>query len=129
VVEKILTADPAVKYPICLAGKRNCPPEDCHSRYVGLIKFSKRGVEILRKIYYENKKIYWDKDEKWLNSKSFKQAYMTDMLQAIINAGYRIWPTHIEGGWLEFDTVNDYEKANEWLKEGVLNKFIVLEND
>lgn len=28
-LEKILTAVSGVKYPICMAGKRACPPEDC----------------------------------------------------------------------------------------------------
>jgi hypothetical protein len=28
-VEKILSADPDVRYPVCLAGNRSCPPEDC----------------------------------------------------------------------------------------------------
>lgn len=28
VVEKVLPADPSVQYPICLTGKRACPPED-----------------------------------------------------------------------------------------------------
>ena len=31
VVEKILSNNSAVLYPICLEGERNCPPEDCGS--------------------------------------------------------------------------------------------------
>ena len=29
VVEKILPAEPGILYPICLTGRRSCPPEDC----------------------------------------------------------------------------------------------------
>jgi Plasmid pRiA4b ORF-3-like protein len=28
VLERILPADPEQQYPVCLVGKRNCPPED-----------------------------------------------------------------------------------------------------
>ena len=33
VLEKILDPDPGVFYPQCVAGKRNCPPEDCGGPY------------------------------------------------------------------------------------------------
>ncbi|MBS1252199.1 MAG: hypothetical protein MAG451_01237 [Anaerolineales bacterium] len=28
-VEKVFQADPEVRYPVCIAGERACPPEDC----------------------------------------------------------------------------------------------------
>ena len=39
-VEKIADADPGVEYPLCLAGRRACPPEDCGgpSGYAELLK-------------------------------------------------------------------------------------------
>jgi len=29
VIEKVLSAEPGIKYPVCLEGQRACPPEDC----------------------------------------------------------------------------------------------------
>ena len=69
------------------------------------------------------KKKYFDKDQPWLRSKSFKKAYMTCMLQALINEGYRVDPIMISRGWLEFDTAEDYEKYNKWLKDSSLGKY------
>ena len=109
-------------------GNTECGKENDKTRYVGLIKFSRKGVESLKKVYHKNKEIYFDKDEKWMRSKSFKKAYMTCMLQALINEGYDVEPIKIKRGWMEFDTNEDYENANLWLMEDSLGKFINLDN-
>jgi len=108
-------------------GDTTCSRDKAKVRYVGLIKFSKKGVQALKKVYQENKEKYFDKDEQWLKSKSFKKAYMTSMLQALINEGYRVDPIIISRGWMEFDTEEDYEKANLWLKDGSIKRFINIE--
>jgi hypothetical protein len=43
VLEKVLQRDANLKYPTCLAGKRNCPPEDCGGPwgYANLLKILK----------------------------------------------------------------------------------------
>jgi L-glutamine-phosphate cytidylyltransferase len=104
-------------------GDTECDMDKAKERYVGLIKFSKKGIEALKKVYHENKGKYFDKYEPWLRSKSFKKAYMTCMLQAIINSGFIVEPIFIKQGWLEFDTEDDYERYNQWHKEGSLGRF------
>jgi len=44
-VEKILAYDPAVALPVCLAGARACPPEDCGSfpGYANLLRVLKKA--------------------------------------------------------------------------------------
>ena len=71
----------------------------------------------------KTKKKYFDKDESFLNSKSFKKLYMTDMIQLIINSGQRVDPILIKNGWLEFDTNEDYKKSMKWVKDGSINRF------
>ncbi|HLC96101.1 MAG TPA: phosphocholine cytidylyltransferase family protein [Candidatus Nanoarchaeia archaeon] len=108
-------------------GDTKAPLEKAKVRYVGLIKFSKKGVEALKQVYNKNKKKFFHRDQPWLRSKSFKKAYMTCMLQALINAGYEVKPIPIKHGWLEFDTEADYERYNKWLKENSLSRFFVFE--
>jgi len=107
-------------------GETDCELDKAKVRIVGIVKYSKKGVEALKKVYHENKDKYWDKDEPWLRSKSFKKAYTTCMLQALINAGYRVDPILISHGWMEFDTNEDYDKASEWIKTGEIDKYIKL---
>jgi len=93
-------------------GKPNPSLEEIDGRYVGLLKFSKKGLKIIEEIY--------DSDEKW------KTAYMTDLLQEIINRGHKVYPLEVWNGWIEFDTVDDYKKNKRWLERDQLSHLLNL---
>jgi phosphoenolpyruvate phosphomutase len=91
-------------------GVTDCPAEKAKLRYVGILKFSKKGLTALKSVYHQNKG-------------SFKKAFMTSLLQTLIDAGYRVEPIIVSRGWLEFDNVADIELAKQWLKDNTLNRF------
>ncbi len=74
---------------------------EIEGQYVGLMKFSEKGLSILKELF--KKAIFTGK----LGAKRPEKAYMTDLLQAAINEGYGVWPVFINGDWVEIDTVND----------------------
>ena len=107
-------------------GDPRCSLERAEVRYVGLLKFSKKGLSILKEQYHMHRERSYELEKPWYRSKSFKKAYMTCMLQAIIESGYTVMPIRIDRGWLEFDTATDYERASAWHAEGSLGRFIHL---
>lgn len=80
------------------------------ARYIGLLKFSKRGLKYIEQVMedayckFENKP--WQQ-----SGKTVRKAYMTDLLNAIIESGKNVKAVHFNNGWIEFDTNEDYEKA------------------
>lgn len=75
-------------------------------RYIGLLKFSRNGVRQLLSIY-DSKQA---KDSCWSQSGNpFDKGYMTDLLHEAIVSGLAVRPIVTRGGWLEFDTEQDYE--------------------
>jgi NDP-sugar pyrophosphorylase family protein len=106
-------------------GLENPPLGEIDARYIGLLKFSKKGLDIISKIYEHDYEEYLHKA--WKQSgKYIRQAYMTDLLQAVIESDYKVKAKKFSNGWLEFDTNEDYETASEWVKTGKINEFIRL---
>lgn len=106
-------------------GLENPPLETIDARYVGLLKFSKKGLDIIQSIMCEAHEKYEGKP--WQQSgKIVQKAYMTDLLNAIIESGRKIKAVKFNNGWLEFDTNEDYEKTVKWEKQGILSQIINL---
>jgi len=76
--------------------------------FLGIMKLSKEGGKILLQKYFELKENYVGT---FHMAKSLKEAYITDMLQEIIDSGYDVSPVMVDGNWCEIDTKQDLENV------------------
>ncbi len=93
-------------------GKRALPPEDAWGEFIGLAKLSATGTDWLRRAWTELCSDYRGReDQPFQRAAAFRNAYLTDMLQHLIDAGRPLTPVGIRGSWREIDTVQDYQRA------------------
>ena len=83
--------------------------------FLGIMTLSSEHVKILLERYSYLKKNHMGA---FHNSSSLSNAYITDMLQEIINCGINVNPVFTEGKWCEIDTPEDLRNA-----EKSINKF------
>ena len=80
-----------------------------------MIKLNNRGAAIFKENFYRVKKSYWNKP--FQRAKIFQKAYLTDMIQELIDIGIKVHCVIIKRGWKEIDTVEDYQKALKEFKQ------------
>jgi choline kinase len=90
-------------------GKGAVSPEDAHGEFIGLAKFSKSAAETMKTIYHRVKEDH--RGAPFQNAVSLEKAYMTDMIQELVDTGAVVESVDIEGGWREIDTPQDLERA------------------
>src|SRR5690606_37975269 len=100
-------------------GKRSLPPEEAFGEFIGLVRLSAEGARWMREAWREIAQRYRGREhEPFQRAPSFRAAYLTDLLQHLIDAGVRIDPVAIDGQWREIDTVQDLERARAMLESG-----------
>jgi len=100
--------------------------EEIEGQYIGLMKFQNNGLDLL-KLHYERLKEESKSGKNPLNSKlPFEKSFMTDLLQALINVGCKLKSIPIRNGWLELDTIRDYDIYNKMYKTGEISKFFMI---
>ena len=77
--------------------------EVIEGQFMGLMKFSQLGLISLKSIFDEACK------RGDIKGKDIEQAYMTDLLQLMIDSGCKIKAVPISDSWIEVDTVEDLE--------------------
>jgi choline kinase len=97
-------------------GKRALPPDEAFGEFIGLARLSAEGAGWMREAWRELRESYRGREsEPFQRAPSFRAAYLTDMLQHLIEAGRPVEPVAIEGQWREIDTVQDLERARAML--------------
>jgi choline kinase len=79
--------------------------DEIEGQYIGLMKFSAKGVKHIKDVFHTVIK----KGE--LQRKTMENAYMTDLLQTMINLGIEVFAVPVSDNWIEVDTVYDLESA------------------
>ena len=74
-----------------------------------MIKLNPRGCKIFKENFHRLKKFFWNKP--FQRAKTFQKAYLTDMIQELVDIGVKVHCVVIKRGWKEIDTVEDYKKA------------------
>jgi choline kinase/transcriptional regulator with XRE-family HTH domain len=86
---------------------------EVHGEFIGMMKLSHRGCELIREHYARTKKLY--EGGPFQRARDFKKAYLTDLLQEMANLGVSISCEIIGSKWKEIDTIEDFQKAQESL--------------
>ena len=91
-----------------------CENHQSIGEFLGLMKLSKNGARIFNEKYAE---LELQHVGKFHNAPSLQNAYLTDMLQELINSGITVSPITVNGNWCEIDTPQDIENAKQMLKQ------------
>ena len=101
--------------------------DEIEGQYIGLMKFQNKGI-IKLKEFYEKIKKHAKNNPNPLNPRvSFKQSYMTDFLQGLIGEGCKLKAVQIKNGWLELDSIDDYNKYTDLFSKKTISEFIDLD--
>jgi len=98
-------------------GKRSLPPDEAFGEFIGLMKLSAEGSRWMRDAWRALREEYRGREyQPFQRADRFRNAYLTDILQHLIDAGRPMVPVPIDGSWREIDTVQDLQRAEELLQ-------------
>jgi len=99
---------------VARVGKRALPAADAVGEYIGLTRLGARGVATVANTLDRLAHRFAGRDhEPFQRAATYRNAYLTDLWQELIDAGMHIDPIVIEGQWREIDTGQDLDRARE----------------
>lgn len=97
---------------IAKIGKSNISGDDADGEFIGMLYLNSSGARRLSDAFTRAMAQYDGKP--FQAAAIFRNAYLTDLLQHMIDKGEDICPSIVQGGWREVDTAQDLERAKAW---------------
>jgi len=105
---------------VARVGKRALPPADAIGEYIGLTRLGERGVRTVANTMDQLAKHFAGKeDAPFQRAAAYRNAYLTDLWQQLIDTGVRVDPIFIDGQWREIDTGQDLARARQLVESWV----------
>ncbi len=82
--------------------------------FLGIMKLSDIGSKKFLDIF---EKLNSSHEGKFHDAPSFQKAYLTDMLDELIQTNEVVNPIFVDGNWCEIDTTEDLERASEKIRD------------
>ena len=102
---------------VARVGKRALPPADAVGEFIGLARVGARGAAVVGDALDRLAARFAGRDrEPFQRAAHYRNAYLTDLWQELIDGGTRIDPIFIAGQWREIDTGQDLDRARELVK-------------
>ena len=107
-------------------GQKAYDISEIQGQYIGLMKFQNNGITQIKE-FYEKTKNHSKQNPNPLNPNiPFQQSYMTDFLYGLIKNNLKLKAIMVKNGWLELDSVRDYELYQKLYSTNNLSKFIEI---
>jgi len=102
---------------VARVGKRALPAGQARGEFIGLVRLGAAGVTAVAGELDRLATAFAGRDhEPFQRAARYRNAYLTDILQQLIDRGTRVDPIWIDGGWREIDTGQDLDRARELLQ-------------
>lgn len=99
---------------VARVGKRALPVEEAVGEYIGLTRLGARGAATVANTLDALAQQFAGREhEAFQRAQTYRNAYLTDLWQTLIDTGVRIDPILIDGQWREIDTGQDLERARQ----------------
>jgi len=97
---------------IARVGKRALPAAEAWGEFIGLMKLTAEGARWVAGAIDELRARYAGREEEpFQRAAQFRNAYLTDLIQHLIDQGRPVEAVAIHGQWREIDTGQDLERA------------------